>query len=58
VNPGLPWSPQDIEDARVMGYPPRKAADWVCNQPKGENYVVCFVILIMILERVTVERLP
>ena len=28
VKPGLPWRPQYTEDAKGMGYLPKKAANW------------------------------
>ena len=39
MKPGLPWRPQDIGDARVMWYLPRRAANRVWNQPKRETHV-------------------
>lgn len=39
VKPGLPWGPQDVGDARLVGYLPRKAADWVWSQPRREKCV-------------------
>lgn len=39
VKPGLRWRPQDVGDARVMEYLPRRAADQVQNQPKREMCV-------------------
>jgi hypothetical protein len=36
VKPGLLWKPQDVEDARSLGYLPRKAnREW--NQPKRKE---------------------
>jgi hypothetical protein len=34
----LPWRPQDIRDARAVGYLLRKAANREWNQPKRKNY--------------------
>ena len=39
VKPGLPWRPQDVGDARVMGYLPRKAANREWNQLKRKMCV-------------------
>ena len=39
VQPGLPWRPQDVEDARAMRYLPGRAADTEWNQTKREKYV-------------------
>lgn len=39
VKPGLCWRPQDVGDARAMGYLPSRAADWGWNPPKRENCV-------------------
>ena len=33
----LPWRPQDIRDARAVGYLLRKAANREWNQPKRKN---------------------
>jgi hypothetical protein len=34
VRHGLPWRPQDVRDARVMGYLPRIADNREWNQPR------------------------
>lgn len=39
MKPGLPWRPQDAEDARVVGYMPRRASDQVWNQPNRKKCV-------------------
>lgn len=38
VKPGLHWRPQDIGDARAMGYMSRRAAYRVWKQLKREKY--------------------
>jgi hypothetical protein len=35
----LPWIPHSDEDAEVMGYLPRKAANKKWNQPKRKKFV-------------------
>ena len=35
----LPWRLQDVQDARVMGYLLRKAANREWNQPRRKNFV-------------------
>jgi len=35
----LPWRPQDVQDARAMGYLLRKAADREWNQPRRKMFV-------------------
>lgn len=35
----LPWKPQDVGDARVVGCPLRKAATTEWNQPKRKNCI-------------------
>ena len=40
VKPGLLWRPQDVGDARVVGYLPRKDANGELNIPKKKKYVV------------------
>jgi hypothetical protein len=35
----LPWRPQDVRNARAMGYLLRKAANGEWNQPKRKNLV-------------------
>ena len=39
VKPRLPWRPQDVRDARAMGYLLRKAASREWNQSKREKCV-------------------
>ena len=39
VKLGLPWRPQDVQDARVMGYQVRKAVNREWNQLKREKCV-------------------
>lgn len=39
VKPGLPWRPQDVGDARVVGYLQRKIADIEWNHSKRKNCV-------------------
>ena len=34
LRPGLPWKPQNIEDARAMGYLQKKAVNGDWNKPK------------------------
>lgn len=36
---GLPWRNQDVRDARVVGYLPRRAADNEWNQSKRKRGV-------------------
>ena len=36
----LPWRPQDVQDARVMGYLLTKAANRKWNQLRGKKFVV------------------
>jgi len=38
VKPGLCWRPQDVRDARAVGYLPRRAAHRKWNQPKRKMY--------------------
>ena len=38
--PGLPWRPQDVKDARAMGYLPRRAAKRKWEQPRREKCAV------------------
>lgn len=40
VNVGLLWRPQDVGDARVVGYLSRESANREWNKPKREKYVV------------------
>jgi hypothetical protein len=35
----LPWRPQDVRDARAMGYLLRKAATRKWNQPRKKKFV-------------------
>ena len=35
----LPWRPQNVQDARVVTYLPRNAANSEWNQPKRKKYV-------------------
>ena len=35
----LPWRPQDVRDARAMGYMLRKAANREWNQPRRKKFV-------------------
>jgi hypothetical protein len=35
----LSWRPQDVRDARAMGYLLRKAANRKCNQPRRKKFV-------------------
>jgi hypothetical protein len=35
----LPWRPQDVRDARAVGYLPRKAANREWNQPRRKKFV-------------------
>ena len=37
LKPGLPWRTQDVRDARVVGYLPRRAANREWNQPKRKK---------------------
>ena len=37
VKPGLPWRPQNVGDARAMGYLPRKAPNKAWNQPRRKE---------------------
>ena len=39
LKPGLPWRTQDVRDARVVGYLPRRAAKREWNQPKRKKCV-------------------
>ena len=39
LRPGLPWRPQNVQDARVVTYLPRKAANREWNQPKRKKCV-------------------
>ena len=39
VKPGLPWRPQDIGNARAMGYLPRRATNREWNQSKKKKCV-------------------
>lgn len=39
VRPGLPWRPQGVRDARVLGCLPRRAANKEWNQHKGNKCV-------------------
>jgi hypothetical protein len=38
-NKKLTWRPQDVKDARAMGYLPRKAANREWNQPRRKKFV-------------------
>ena len=40
MKPGLPWRPQNVGDARAMGYLLRGAANKELNQPKRIKYMV------------------
>ena len=35
----LPWRPNDVKDARALGYLPRKAANREWNQPRRKQFV-------------------
>jgi hypothetical protein len=35
----LPWRPQDVQDARALGYLLRKAANGEWNQPMRKKFV-------------------
>lgn len=37
VKPGLPWRPQNVGDARAVGYLPRRTANRKWNQSKREK---------------------
>ena len=37
VKPGLPWRPQDVRDARALGYLLKKAANTGPNHPKKNS---------------------
>ena len=39
VKPGLPWRPQDVGDARVVEYLPRRTVNREWKQPKREKCV-------------------
>ena len=39
LKPGLPWRTQDVRDAKIMGYLPRRAANREWNQPKRKKCV-------------------
>ena len=39
VKPGFHGKPQDVEDARYRGYLPRRATNWLWNQPKKQKCV-------------------
>ena len=39
VKSGMPWRPQDIGDAIVMGYLPQKATKQLWNQTKRDKYI-------------------
>ena len=39
LKPGLPWKPQDVGDARTVGYLPEKTANREWNQPKRRKHV-------------------
>ena len=40
VKPGLPWSPQDVRDFRIVGHLSRRAANREWNQPTRERSVL------------------
>ena len=39
LKPGLPWRPQNVGDARAIGYLSRRAANREWNQPKRKKCV-------------------